>query len=893
MKSTGLEYRPPNTYVKVDPERATRIASAYDEMKHDPANPEVKRAYKAMADETLAQYQAMLDDGVEIEFIAPGQADPYAGNPRNMTEDVRKNKHMWVFATRDGFGSDATFDVSDNPLLGDSGFEISGQPATINDIFRAVHDYFGHVKEGVGFRADGEENAWRAHSAMYSPEARRAMTSETRGQNSWVNYGPHGEKNRTAKSEDTHYADQKIGLLPEWVAAEGAGDDTIATTMAQRFARAGRPEREAQAAGHLVDAFYTTLAGRTGKSLDEITEKFPLPRVRNDGEKITGLPQEGRRGQIELGRGKNPSLISMFEKADASTAIHESAHQFLDMFQRVAGDSGAPEALRKDWSATRAWWEKNATQLAKDAGEGVTPDDVRKVLRGGSLGAKDAAVARGMHEQWARAFEVYLRDGKAPNAAMKGVFEQFKDWLTQVYQSLAGMNVNVSKDIRGVFDRMLTLEQSEPTAPGSMIDAASAKRLSDVTGKWKDFYGTYSDKGANPVPAIVKRSKGETYPHDMPAENVTKAVWRPGPEGAAAIRNVLKAAGSRRDAVTEGVEQSAMLSLARLAMKDGVVDPAKFDAWKAKHSDALRLVPGIAQKMGSAADATREMQRIAAVGEKAVRDVQKTAVGDLLKLGPDASDADVSRKVGSMMERQGAVKTMRELVDNARSDPDALAGLRRAVVDHVLHRFGRDDDRMVHQSMRNWVSRNRAALSEVLEPEQMSTINAIMEASERITKKAVAPLGGSPTAEYLSALEARGESPSMLAAVLQKAMGNAVQSGIIGGIGHIASGMNMGVGINSAIAAFLSKAGMDMLRSRGFSKADALLREAILDPALARALLMKAPKRKAAGAAKELERALSAGVIGLLSGNTEADRRRNHPPATRSEPQAASVGAGG
>ena len=63
-----------------------------------------------------------------------------------------------------------------------------------NDLFRVVHDYFGHLKHGYGFRAAGEDNAWRAHAAMYSPEARPAMTSETRGQNSWVNYGPHGEE---------------------------------------------------------------------------------------------------------------------------------------------------------------------------------------------------------------------------------------------------------------------------------------------------------------------------------------------------------------------------------------------------------------------------------------------------------------------------------------------------------------------------------------------------------------------------------------------------------------------------------------------------------------------------------------------------------------------------
>jgi hypothetical protein len=51
-----------------------------------------------------------------------------------------------------------------------------------------------------------------------------AMTSETRGQNSWLNYGVHGEKNRNARTEDTVFAPQKVGILPHWAHHEGAED---------------------------------------------------------------------------------------------------------------------------------------------------------------------------------------------------------------------------------------------------------------------------------------------------------------------------------------------------------------------------------------------------------------------------------------------------------------------------------------------------------------------------------------------------------------------------------------------------------------------------------------------------------------------------------------------
>lgn len=214
MEKAGLPYHPETVYHKIDKARAARIAAAYDAMPHTPQDPEVKAAYEAMVKETLAQYEAMLETGIVIEFN-DGE-DPY-GNPRNAILDVIENNHMYVFSTREGFGSNVQFDPKDNPLLAETKFKFGDQPTLANDIFRAVHDYFGHVKDAVGFRAEGEDNAWYSHARMFSPLARRAMTTETRGQNSWVNYGPHGEFNRKANPADTIYADQKTGLLPEWV----------------------------------------------------------------------------------------------------------------------------------------------------------------------------------------------------------------------------------------------------------------------------------------------------------------------------------------------------------------------------------------------------------------------------------------------------------------------------------------------------------------------------------------------------------------------------------------------------------------------------------------------------------------------------------------------------
>lgn len=251
MQQAGLPYNPPTKYAKVDPARAKRIAAAYEAMPHNPDDPLTKASYAAMIRETMAQYQAARAAGFRAEFWNPAeQQDPYQASPRLAVEDVRKNHHMWVYPTLDGYGSGAGITEDEarrNPMLQLTGETWNGIPVTVNDIFRAIHDYYGHAKEGVGFRHDGEENAWRAHASMFSPLARLAMTTETRGQNSWLNFGPHGEKNQTARTEDTVFAPQKMGILPHWAHHEGAedfmGPEEIAEMSRQRVRHSSDVEK--------------------------------------------------------------------------------------------------------------------------------------------------------------------------------------------------------------------------------------------------------------------------------------------------------------------------------------------------------------------------------------------------------------------------------------------------------------------------------------------------------------------------------------------------------------------------------------------------------------------------------------------------------------------------
>lgn len=216
----GLLYNPAEKYAQLDVERAKRIANEYEKMANNPQALPTKKSYDALVDETQAQYEALKKAGYKFEFM-PKSGDPY-GNPRNAINDLVENKHLYVLPTESGFGGTRAKEASkQNPLLQKTGETWDGKPVLANDMFRAVHDVFGHAQRGVGFRAGGEENAFQLHSRMFSPEALPAVASETRGQNSWVNFGPYAELNKTANPINTQYAEQKTGLMPAWTWLEG------------------------------------------------------------------------------------------------------------------------------------------------------------------------------------------------------------------------------------------------------------------------------------------------------------------------------------------------------------------------------------------------------------------------------------------------------------------------------------------------------------------------------------------------------------------------------------------------------------------------------------------------------------------------------------------------
>jgi hypothetical protein len=336
-----IPYRRQAVYAKIDEDFAKRIADAYEAMPHAPQDPKVKEAYQDLIRQTRNQYDALVDAGYSFTFF-DSNTDPYAGNPFNAMRDLRQNKQMAVYGTYDGFGTEGltVSAVDDNPMLEDTGLRWPDQDGvehivTANDLFRAVHDAFGHGLEGAGFRAQGEENAWQAHARLFTGPAVGAITSETRGQNSWLNYGPYGEQNRNAKIEDTVFAEQKTGLLPPWTWQDRLVDDeglVLGVQQPDAISIKGLHYGKARVAELDASKYGTGLRGAERRRLERTDDERIKKRVyfyvqKPDGS--TPYPESGvgpyvYTQQFDNVLGSGPTMSRLFNEANGDSNNFES-----------------------------------------------------------------------------------------------------------------------------------------------------------------------------------------------------------------------------------------------------------------------------------------------------------------------------------------------------------------------------------------------------------------------------------------------------------------------------------------------------------------------------------------------------------------------------------------
>ena len=217
----GIEYRPHTDYLLPDEAHLKELADWMEKADHRPDDPAVRASYKSLRDEVMAQYETMLEAGVRPEPW-DGKGEPYASS-REMMADVRDNGHLWFFRTENGFGETPGLPL-DHPMLEVLPHELGGKPMLLNDVFRVVHDYYGHTQQGFQFGPRGEYNAFKEHSGLFSESAQGALAAETLAQNAWVNFGrqlrrkdgslPRPKDADWVHPADRSFAEQKANVVP-------------------------------------------------------------------------------------------------------------------------------------------------------------------------------------------------------------------------------------------------------------------------------------------------------------------------------------------------------------------------------------------------------------------------------------------------------------------------------------------------------------------------------------------------------------------------------------------------------------------------------------------------------------------------------------------------------
>lgn len=214
---------------------------------------------------------------------------------------------------------------------------------------------------------------------------------------------------------------------------------------------------------------------RSGESFTITAEMITDPLFQRQGNKPRGsvlIPGEGVLSDRDV-------IVRLNSAKDKSTFMHESAHIFLELYQALESEN---EAIAERMAAIRKWLKMEP-------------------------GAKPT---RAQHEKFAESFEAYLREGVAPNAELRAVFDRFRQWITDVYRQLRGQLRNLEPEARDIFDRMLATEAEIEMAQGQYVGTLSKVMQSIMSPEQVEKYAKHARKaGAVARDKLFKKHMAE------------------------------------------------------------------------------------------------------------------------------------------------------------------------------------------------------------------------------------------------------------------------------------------------------------------------------------------------------------------------------------------------
>ena len=187
--------------------------------------------------------------------------------------------------------------------------------------------------------------------------------------------------------------------------------------------------------------------------------------------------------------------IQLFRGANLSTLAHEIMHAVHLEMERLEREGLGTLELKRDLQNLRSW----TSRMDEDSNLKAEYDRYQRGQFGGrsfeELTPEERTISRNIakQEMVARGFEAYLREGVSPSRGMEGVFRRFKKWLMRVYRQAAILDVELTDEVREVFDRIVASDED--------IEAAAAARsVRDESAGIFDALGVKGGKASLPTP---------------------------------------------------------------------------------------------------------------------------------------------------------------------------------------------------------------------------------------------------------------------------------------------------------------------------------------------------------------------------------------------------------
>lgn len=235
----------------------------------------------------------------------------------------------------------------------------------------------------------------------------------------------------------------------------------------------------------LPTAFFDTMSERLGVPPGALWEAYGA-KINAEGMAGPMLSQDERGGFVPREFTKDDkAVVGLFKNADLSTFLHESGHWFLESYADMA--KAAP-VLESDMQTLLDWF------------------DVQDLSTWHGMALEEK---RTHHEQFARGFEQYLHEGKAPSLGLQGLFARFRAWLARVYSGIKGQNVELSDEVRAVLNRMLATEAHIEEAQRARSMSPLFATVEDATAHgidWQQYQALGREATSEALASLEARS---------------------------------------------------------------------------------------------------------------------------------------------------------------------------------------------------------------------------------------------------------------------------------------------------------------------------------------------------------------------------------------------------